>query len=43
MEARIASRLADSDVSRLQEIDAPDYRAKFPSGWPTFTSVLLVK
>ncbi|MGE3856420.1 MAG: ATP-binding protein [Dehalococcoidia bacterium] len=26
MEARIASRLADSDVSRLQEITAPDYR-----------------
>ncbi len=26
MEPRIASRLADSDVSRLQEIAAPDYR-----------------
>ena len=26
MEPRIASRLADSDVSRLQEITAPDYR-----------------
>ena len=26
MEPRIASRLADSDVSRLQEISAPDYR-----------------
>ena len=42
MEPRIASRLADSDISRLQEVTAPDYRTvgrrEFVSRPPSDTS-----